>query len=248
MRIVTSGMTDVGCVRASNEDSLGLFHDLNLFVVADGMGGHAAGEVASKMAVDYIKAYFASPPEGNGPASKNPQNNKEKLKKAIVYANLQIFLTGSGNPALNGMGTTVVALFLTEEESIIGFVGDSRLYLIREGSIEQLTQDHSMVNEYVQKGLLTPEAAEHHPQKHVLSRAMGTGVEVQVETLTQKPQIGDTYLLCSDGLSNKVSATEMCQIVSKSKSLESASKQLIQKAIEAGGEDNITVLLVSYLE
>ena len=245
MKIITSGITDVGCVRASNEDSLGLFPDLNLFVVADGMGGHAAGEVASQMAVEQIKAYIASNAKDNGSAT--PLSNEEKLSKAIAYANLQIFKTGSEDPKLNGMGTTVVALLSTDEESVVGFVGDSRLYLVRGGTIEQLTHDHSMVNEYVQKGLLSAEAAEHHPQKHVLSRAMGTGIDVAVETFTRLPEVGDTYLLCSDGLSNKLSALEMSHIIESSGDLDEAAKSLIQKAIQAGGEDNITVLLVSYV-
>lgn len=245
MRIVTSGMSDVGCVRASNEDSFGLFHSLDLFVVADGMGGHAAGEVASKMVVDQIESYFRKTAETV--SSEGPQDNKERLSKAISYANLQIFKTGTADPKLNGMGTTVVALFTNQEESIVGFVGDSRLYLLRDNTIEQLTHDHSMVNDYVKKGLLTPEAAEHHPQKHVLSRAMGTGPEVAVEVSSRTPQIGDTYLLCSDGLSNKLSSADMCQIVEESEDLDAASKNLIQKAIQAGGEDNITVLLLSYI-
>ncbi len=245
MRIVTSGMSDVGCVRASNEDSFGLFHNLDLFVVADGMGGHAAGEVASKMAVDQIESYFRKTAQTASP--EGPQDNKERLSKAISYANLQIFKTGTSDPKLNGMGTTVVALLTNQEESIVGFVGDSRLYLIRGNTIEQLTHDHSMVNDYVKKGLLTPEAAEHHPQKHVLSRAMGTGPEVAAELCSRTPQIGDTYLLCSDGLSNKLSSADMCQIVEKSEDLDAASKNLIQKAIQAGGEDNITVLLLSYV-
>ncbi len=246
MRIVTSGMSDVGCVRASNEDSFGLFHDLDLFVVADGMGGHAAGEVASKMAVEQIESYFRKTAEN--PSAEPPKNNKERLSKAILYANLQIFETGTSNPKFNGMGTTVVALLTNQEESIVGFVGDSRLYLLRDNTIEQLTHDHSMVNDYVKKGLLTPEAAEHHPQKHVLSRAMGTGPEVAVEVSSRTPQLGDTYLLCSDGLSNKLSSADMCQIVGNSKDLDAASKNLIQEAIQAGGEDNITVLLLSYVE
>lgn len=245
MRVITSGMSDVGCVRASNEDSFALVHDLGLFVVADGMGGHAAGEVASKMAVEQITHYLTKNAEGSG--SEAPQNNKEQLEKAILYANLQIFKTGSANPKLTGMGTTVVALLTTEVESVVGFVGDSRLYLLRNNTIEQLTHDHSMVNEYVQRGLLTPEAAEHHPQKHVLSRAMGTGIAITVETFTHKPELGDTYLLCSDGLSNKLSAVEMCRIIGDSRDLPSAGKNLIQEAIQAGGEDNITVLLVSYV-
>ncbi len=248
MKIITSGLTDVGCVRASNEDSMGLFHDLNLYVVADGMGGHAAGEVASKMAVEQIKAYIASPSSGNGVKPDDHKSNLEKLIHAISYANLQIFMTGSQDAALNGMGTTVVALLSTDKESVIGFVGDSRLYLMQNGYLTQLTKDHSMVNEYVQKGLITPEAAEHHPQKHVLSRAMGTAPEVEVEAFTRTPQPGDTYLLCSDGLSNKLSAEQMYAILKQSKNINDASKQLVQSAIQAGGEDNITVLLVSFEE
>ncbi len=248
MKIITSGMTDVGCVRASNEDTLGIYSDLNLFIVADGMGGHAAGEVASKMAVDQIKYFIASPSNPNGTSASSSQANEEKLMQAISHANQQIFLTASKDPALTGMGTTVVALLSTREESVIGFVGDSRLYLLRDGAIHQLTQDHSMVNEYVQKGLLTPEAAERHPQKHVLSRAMGTTQNVEVEVFTRKPAVGDTYLLCSDGLSNKLSAAEMRTIVQGSSDMESATKSLVQSAIAAGGEDNITVVLVSFVE
>ncbi len=248
MKIITSGLTDVGCVRASNEDSMGLFHDLNLFVVADGMGGHAAGEVASKMAIEQIKAYFTTSSTGNGTSQDSHLSNEDKLLNAIAHANHQIFLSGSENASLNGMGTTVVALFSTDEESVIGFVGDSRLYLMQNGSLEQLTRDHSMVNDYVQKGLITAEAAEHHPQKHVLSRAMGTSPEVEVETFTRKPIVGDTYLLCSDGLSNKLSASEMYTILKQSDNIHDASKQLVQSAIQKGGEDNITVLLVSFVE
>lgn len=248
MKIMASGLSDVGCVRASNEDSMGLFHDLNLYVVADGMGGHAAGEVASKMAVEQIKACIAPSAAGTGAVADIGQCNEEKLVKAISHANLQIFLTGSKDAALNGMGTTVVALLSSGEELAVGFVGDSRLYLLQNGAFQQLTEDHSVVNEYVQKGLITPEAAEHHPQKHVLSRAMGTAPEVQVEAFTRKPKAGDTYLLCSDGLSNKLSASEIHAILKQSKSIDDASKQLVQSAIHAGGEDNITVLLVSFVE
>lgn len=212
------------------------------------MGGHAAGEVASKMAVDQIKSFIASPTNPNGTSPSPSIPNEEKLQQAISYANQQIFSTASKDPALNGMGTTVVALLSTVEASAIGFVGDSRLYLLREGVIEQLTQDHSMVNDYVKKGLLSAEAAEHHPQKHVLSRALGTTPNVEVDAFTRKPALGDTYLLCSDGLSNKLSAAEMCMIVQGSSDLESAAKSLVQGAIAAGGEDNITVIMVSFVE
>ncbi len=246
MRIMSSGMTNVGSVRASNEDSFGIFEDINLYVLADGMGGHAAGEVASKMTVDQIKKMISSIRDKERTRTDPPLTNEEMINKAISFANLQVFLAGSQDPALNGMGTTVVGLLSTADESAIGFVGDSRLYLIQGDNIQQLTQDHSMVNDYVQKGLLSPEAAKNHPQKHILSRALGTGSKVEVEVFARKPSPGDIYLLCSDGLSNKLSASEMCDIVSRNQDLDSGCRELVQCAIDAGGEDNITVILVSY--
>jgi protein phosphatase len=240
MRVITAGITDVGRVRRSNEDSLGLFPDLNLYIVADGMGGHAAGEVASKMAVDAIKEFLTSP-------EITQQSQEAQLARAIAYANQKIYEAGEKDPSLNGMGTTVVAVLAQPMETIIGFVGDSRVYLQENNKIEQLTQDHSLVNEYVRKGLLTVEAAERHPLKHVISRALGTNAAVEVETIHRTPAPGDVLLLCSDGLSNKLSRQEMNAILIETEGdLEKAGNLLIQKAKDKGGEDNITAILVGY--
>lgn len=240
MKVTIAGLTDVGRVRHSNEDSLGLFPELNLYVVADGMGGHAAGEVASKMAVEAIKEFLTAP-------ETTQQSEESKLAQAISYANRKIFEASGQNAALSGMGTTVVALLAHPSDSFIGFVGDSRVYLYHKNKLQQLTQDHSLVNEYVRKGLLTPEAAENHPLKHVISRALGTHAEVEVETIRRIPYSGDIYILCSDGLSNKLSAQEMNDILMKAQGdLDKAGHTLIQLAKDKGGEDNITAVLVSY--
>ncbi|MFQ5597319.1 MAG: Stp1/IreP family PP2C-type Ser/Thr phosphatase [Nitrospiria bacterium] len=252
MRLITAGISDIGCVRRTNEDSIGLFHELNLFIVADGMGGHAAGEIASKMAVDQIKAYFKAPPqvdhlkktENSVP---NADRHQPGLAEAIAHANRQIFVASMENRALNGMGTTVVALLAKPDVAEIGFVGDSRVYLYRNKVLTQLTHDHSLVNEYVKRGILAPEEASSHPQKHVLSRALGTGSKVEVECLQKGPEAGDVFLLCSDGLSNKLSMLEMTSILESSgEGLEKASEHMVRLAKEKGGEDNISIVFVAY--
>jgi len=242
MKVVASGITDVGCVRSSNEDSLGLFPELSLYIVADGMGGHAAGEVASRMAVDQVKLSYDVQVERSSVVEK-----EAKLIAAIEAANDAIYTAGVQDASLAGMGTTLVALLAEEKEAIVAHVGDSRLYLHHNDETQQLTEDHSLVSEYIQKGLLTPEAAEHHPQRHVLSRALGTGLGVEVSVFRRATRPGETYLLCSDGLSNKLKLPEINQILSASKgNLEAAGKELIAQAKEKGGEDNITALLVAY--
>ncbi len=249
MPVITAGISDVGCVRRSNEDSIGLFQDLNLYIVADGMGGHAAGEVASKIAVDQIEQFLkdAEDPDHTLTGSEQ-EKNPSQLANAIASANQKIYMTSLEDKSLSGMGTTVVALLAQPDEVEIGFVGDSRVYLYQNKEIEQLTKDHSLVNEYVKRGLLAPEAAGSHPQKHVLSRALGTGVEVEIETFKRTPCEGDIFLLCSDGLSNKLSSAEMNSIVMESDgNLEDAGKKMVRMAKEKGGEDNISIVLVSFL-
>ncbi|MFQ5781363.1 MAG: Stp1/IreP family PP2C-type Ser/Thr phosphatase, partial [Nitrospiria bacterium] len=247
----TIGVTDVGCVRSSNEDSLGLFPDLNLYIVADGMGGHAAGEVASKMAVDMIREFFmAHQGRSDTGTPELTQSSKEALMpQAITYANQCIYEAACRDKSLTGMGTTVVALLADPTELIIGFVGDSRVYLHNKDQIKQLTRDHSLVNEYVRQGLLTPEAAESHPLKHILSRALGTNPKVEVETFKRIPLPGDVLILCSDGLSNKLAPQAMNAIMMENgNDLEKGGNALVQKAKENGGEDNITAILVGYHE
>ncbi len=249
MSVIAKGISDVGCVRRSNEDSIGLFPELNLYIVADGMGGHAAGEVASQLAVGQISQFFqrsvgVTDEDATRPTS---QHTEFQLSQAVRHANQQIFSASTKNPALGGMGTTIVVLLATPYEVNIAFVGDSRVYLHQNGGIQQLTDDHSLVNQYVKKGLITPEAAETHPQKHVLSRALGTAPEVEVETISRIPSPGDIYLLCSDGLSNKLSASELNRLMLETTGgLDAVGNRMVQLAKENGGEDNISVVLVAY--
>ncbi len=244
MSITSTGVSDVGCVRRSNEDSIGRFNALGLYIVADGMGGHAAGEVASRMAVDQIKSYCMV-----RAANRETAPIEEELTGAISHANRKIFTTSLEDAALNGMGTTVVALWAKPDEVTIGFVGDSRVYLYQNNAIQQLTHDHSLVNEYVKRGVLAPEAADNHPQKHVLSRALGTGAEVEVETFKRTPRPGDIYLLCSDGLSNKLSPLDLTTIFIDSKEdIEAAARKMVDLAKKKGGEDNISIVMVAYPE
>jgi len=242
---VVSMSSDVGCVRELNEDSGTYIQPDNpellrskglLIVVADGMGGHSAGEVASRLAVDVVtRAYY----EDGGDA-------RSALEKAFHEANREIHKAAENDASKNGMGTTCTALVLQNGTAISAHVGDSRLYLIREGSIYLMTEDHSAVMEMVKAGLITLEQARHHPEKNVILRAMGSHPEVEVTTW-QEPfpvKAGDRFLLCSDGLYDLVEDEEIKRIVMLS-APQTACESLIALAKERGGHDNITVGVVS---
>ena len=240
-RLVVSafGQSDVGWVRPINEDRFGLFPALSLYIVADGMGGHAGGEIASRIAVDETKQFF----EQEGHAQSQPQG----LIGALQSANDLIYKVGGSHPEWAGMGTTIVAVYATSDVAHLAFVGDSRAYLYREPRLTQITRDHSLVNKYIEQGLITPEMAACHPMRHVLSRALGLHPNVEIETLSHTPEENDLLLVCSDGLSNKLSAKEIQQMLSESKNdLEASVHLLIQKAKDKGGEDNITAVLIGY--
>ena len=243
--LVVSMSSDVGCVRELNEDS-GTYIQPDdpellrskglLIVVADGMGGHSAGEVASRLAVDVVaRAYY----EDGGDA-------RSALEKAFHEANREIHKAAENDASKNGMGTTCTALVLQNGTAISAHVGDSRLYLIREGSIYLMTEDHSAVMEMVKAGLITLEQARHHPEKNVILRAMGSHAEVEVTTW-QEPfpvRAGDRFLLCSDGLYDLVEDEEIKGIVMLG-APQTACESLIALAKERGGHDNITVGIVS---
>ena len=243
--VVVSMSSDVGCVRELNEDS-GTYIQPDdpellrskglLIVVADGMGGHSAGEVASRLAVDVVtRAYYE---DGGDPRS--------ALEKAFHEANHEIHMAAEKDATKNGMGTTCTALVLQNGTAISAHVGDSRLYLVREGSIYLMTEDHSAVMEMVKAGLITLEQARHHPEKNVILRAMGSHSEVEVTTW-QEPfpvRAGDRFLLCSDGLYDLVEDDEIKRIVMLS-APQTACESLIALAKERGGHDNITVGIVS---
>ncbi|HKE58963.1 MAG TPA: Stp1/IreP family PP2C-type Ser/Thr phosphatase [Pyrinomonadaceae bacterium] len=243
--LVISMLSDVGCVRELNEDSGRYVQPADpdvlqrkgvLIVVADGMGGHTAGEVASGLAVEVVsRAYYDD--------SGDPRS---ALETAFHKANLAIHNEAEKDASKNGMGTTCTALVLQNGTAISAHVGDSRLYLIRDGSIYLMTEDHSAVMEMVKAGLITLEQARHHPEKNVILRAMGSHPEVDVTTW-QEPfpvRAGDRFLLCSDGLYDLVQDDEIKRIVSLSVP-QTACENLISLAKERGGHDNITVGIVN---
>jgi protein phosphatase len=224
-------VTDTGRQRRANEDSL--LARAPLFVVADGMGGAQAGEVASRIAVDSFRAGLpdAGPPE-------------LALAELARSANTRIHELSHSNAEQAGMGTTLTAVYVGEEEIAIAHVGDSRAYCLREGELLRLTDDHSLVDELLRQGRLTPEEAVEHPQRSVITRALGPEGTVDVDTRSFRARPGDVYLLCSDGLTTMVSEEQIAEILSGHPGLRDAGEALIAAANEAGGRDNITVLLL----
>lgn len=224
--------THIGNVRASNQDAL-LLQDgkFGLYGVADGMGGHNGGDIASQMAVLMLGRVL----EGAKP-------DKELLKGGIEEVNLLIYKEQLKNELLSGMGTTLTVIWEDEEKLLMGHVGDSRLYLIRDGKIEQISRDHSMVAEMVRNGTLTTEEAKHHPYRNVITQAVGTGESVDAEIMEIEKKRGDKYLICSDGLYEYISEEEMLKLVQFSPA-DHAADVMLEKALERGGKDNITLLI-----
>ena len=255
--VEVAGRTDVGCVRPNNEDNFGYDSRYGIFVLCDGMGGQAAGEVASKMGVDILLDYFrqegiTSRPVTNGqPAAGTDQDispSARALASAIHLANQKIYEVGQQGNGRSGMGATMVAAVVHGHALAIGNVGDSRIYLIRRGEIQQLTQDHSLVMEQVRRGYITPEQAQQSELQNVILRALGCEKEVEadVEDLLAMP--GDLLLMTSDGLTRHVSDQEILKITTASSTLEQACGALIQAANDRGGDDNITCLLLKIVE
>jgi protein phosphatase len=227
----SAGKTDPGRVRRRNEDAFVV--DPPLFAVADGMGGAQAGEVASQLAAAAFREYREA--DELGP--------EERVQAIIKEANRRIYDRARTDSEVSGMGTTVTAALLTDGRVVIGHVGDSRAYRIRDGRLEQLTQDHSLVADLMRSGRLTPEEAEGHPQRSVITRALGTDRDVDVDTLVIEAEAGDLFLLCSDGLSTMVSDADVLRTVEQADTLEEAARDLVRAANTGGGEDNVTVVL-----
>jgi len=253
LAVQVAGKTDIGCVRENNEDNFGYDSRHGIFVVCDGMGGQAAGEVASKMAVDVMLRYFREAHNGNGFHSNgnsltSPSPIAKSLANALRLANQTIFAAGESEAGRMRMGSTAVAAVVRGHSLAIGHVGDSRIYLVRQGSIQQLTQDHSLVMEQVRMGLMSNEEASTSAMQNVILRALGTEAEVQpdVEDLIVMP--GDTLLMTSDGLTRLVNDDEILNIIVDSPSLQQACNQLVQAAKHNGGDDNITCLLLRIVE
>ncbi len=247
VKILSFGLTDVGMRRDHNEDSYLVDDDSLLYVVADGMGGHLGGEMASEMAVSTIQAVVQGDRGQlvNGRPFKGAIEQHPAfmmLPKAVKQACAAIFHKAQAEPELQGMGTTVTGMAFVDSYAFFGHVGDSRAYLIRDGRIEQLSDDHSLVNEQLKAGLITPEQARLSRFRHIITRSVGFEEDVAVDTMVVPVQEGDVYVLCSDGLANLVSQTEIRDVVFDS-FLRDAPRELIALANERGGDDNITVVL-----
>ena len=250
LAVEVAGKTDVGCVRANNEDNFGFDSRYGIFVVCDGMGGQAAGEVASKMGVDILLDYFRKQPPADSAAAVQGQKKSgaDMLAGAIQLANRTIFHAGQEQNGRNGMGSTIVAALVRGNSLAIAHVGDSRIYLVRQGSIHQLTQDHSLVMEQVRRGYITLEQAEKSEIQNIILRALGSeeAVEVDSEELVALPD--DLLLMTSDGLTRHVKDEEILAIVQDSRGPEQACGELVETARRRGGEDNITCLLIRIVD
>lgn len=236
--------TDVGRIRKNNEDSVGVFLNRNgqrLAIVADGMGGHRAGDVASNMAITSLKEMWE---ESEG--IQTADSAEEWLKSRIFQVNRVLFDHANNHEECDGMGTTIEAVITTHLFATIAHVGDSRSYILNESGFQQLTEDHTLVNELVRTGQISKEDAEHHPRKNVIMRALGTEQNVNIDIKTITFEEGDNLLLCSDGLSNKIRESEMAEILKNEIDLEEKATMLISIANERGGEDNISVAIVEF--
>lgn len=245
MNVRSAGITHVGKVRSSNEDHYGVFDDVGLYVVADGMGGHAAGEVASLMAVETIRDAFHTAGDRTQPAGAS-EDPARRIISAIDRANQRIFAASQNDPALSGMGTTVASMWIDGGTAYVAHVGDSRVYRLRSGRLEQVTSDHSLINDYLSRGIMTVEEAATHPMKHVLVRALGTGPSVAVDVKPLTLESGDLFLLCSDGLSNVIPEADIISTLSaQAPDLANRCQHLVDVANRHGGLDNITAILVA---
>lgn len=250
MRISCAGRTEVGCVRKHNEDNFLLEPDLGLFVVADGLGGHAAGEVASRIVVDKISEFIGNTAERDRtwPVEYEADLSYDgnRLKAALLLADQGIQDDIRTSPERESMGSTVVACLVHDDLVTLVHVGDSRAYLLDPGGIRQVTRDHSWVADQVASGILTPDEARRHPFRNVITQALGNGGDLDVAIQELHVKKMDRILLCSDGLSGMVQDREIWEVVQKAKDMDAAAHALVARAMESGGEDNITVVLVAF--
>jgi serine/threonine protein phosphatase PrpC len=229
-------VTNVGLVRKNNEDAYKCDVEKGIFIVADGMGGCVAGEVASTLAVDTVYQVVSS---------KQDCPLLETLRESFYQANNRIYETGKNNSKYSGMGTTLTVAWIKDDTIYTAHVGDSRAYLIREGKITSLTEDHSLVGELMREGGLTEEEAMVHPQKNILTRALGCSPFVEVDVSSTKMLVGDYLLLCTDGMSNLITSAEIVEVIIKTKDIKKIVRKLVELALKRGGHDNITAILVS---
>jgi len=252
MKIRYAGSTHVGMKRNHNEDNFFLLADENLYIVADGMGGHASGEVASQIAVETLANFFIDTSRDRDitwpyKEDKTLVYDANRLGTGIKLSNRRVYETAQSDARYRGMGTTLVGMMCGENGAYIGHVGDSRGYKISGGQIEQVTEDHSLLNDYLKVHQLTPEEIEAFPHKNVIVRALGMKDSVVVDVHKLEPKAGDVYLLCSDGLSGMIDDPGILQSVMEANGdLEKACQTLIARANSNGGQDNVTVVLVGF--
>jgi protein phosphatase len=240
MKIISYSLSDVGRKRDHNEDSFLVRDDVGLFAVADGMGGHQAGERASRMALDTLADVLRAP-EKDQPAEREDVLNR--LREATQAAGAAIFDAAQADPSLAGMGTTVTALWFHGGRAYLAHVGDSRAYLFRDGRAQQLSDDHSWVSEQVRAGMMTEDEARESKFRHIITRSVGFERDVLVDGAAIPVQAGDCYLICSDGLSNYVEGDELARIMT-ARFYREVPRLLVELANDRGGDDNITVVLV----
>jgi len=232
-------VTDKGLIRKINEDSLHVSPELGLLAVADGMGGHRAGEVASGMALQILERELAH-------RLRKGESPEKALVDSVEHANISIYELSMHNQELRGMGTTITACLIWEGSMLVAHVGDSRAYLMRKNGISQLTRDHSLVQELLRNGGINEEQALLHPHRNVLTRALGTEKSVKVDLCCTTINSGDLLLLCTDGLTRYLGQEELLSVVQSSPDIDTAAHNLLSKALQSGGADNITIILAEF--
>jgi len=253
VRVDMEARTDLGRVRKNNEDNFAVVPEIGLYILSDGMGGEAHGEVASNLTVDAIRDHCVegmgnldTPLFGDPLPDLPPRANR--LASSVRLANRAIYESAQRHPSQKGMGATVVAIWLDDEQMSVAHVGDSRLYRMRQGQLEQITEDHSLVAEQVRRGILTQQQADTSQMQSVLIRALGIDPTVDVDAEEHPVLPGDTFVLCSDGLNRMVTDLDIGSILNTSLTAKEAVDRLIELANENGGEDNVTVIVVRVLE
>jgi protein phosphatase len=247
MRVVSCGITDVGLKRSHNEDNFLINEDLNLYVVADGMGGHNGGEYASAICVNTVEEIVESMELGDAlPVDDDDPVElvREKLRYALRLSGRRIYEKAAESAEFHGMGTTAVAMLIDRGNAFVAHVGDSRLYLVRDDRVEQVTEDHSFVARQVKAGVLTEEEAKSHRMRNVIYRSLGYQEDVEVDVQVLAVRRGDRFLLCSDGLSGHMEPHEIYDVLMQN-SPQDAARRLIDVACERGGEDNITAVVAA---
>ncbi len=244
MRLTVAGLSDVGRCRQTNQDQYLVDTELGVYAVADGMGGHAAGEIASDLAISALAESVRRSGEGGAPDSLD--DGARRLRNALSEGNRRIIDSVVSRAEWRGMGTTVVAMMIVGDRLLIGNVGDSRAYLYRDGKLRQLTSDHSWVNEQVKLGLLTSDEAHRHPMRNIVTRVLGNQAEIEVDVADEPVLPGDVFMLCSDGLNGMLRDPEICEIIAAHADVpQQACRALVDRANANGGEDNITVVVMT---